>query len=393
MGLTALGVILGWRMNFNYIGLHRLYRDRLMELFLPPLGRVLSNRPGASPEADKAPLHEFAEEDCEGLYHLVNAHAILVDSRDQTLRIRGGDSFLLSPLFCGSVATGYRPTPDFAVGQVTLSTAVAVSGAAAEPNTGVGGAGPTRSKALSLLMALLNLRLGYWVPNPRRRYQRSRTPSALRVLGYQLSPNGFEESSDNVELSDGGHFDNLGLYELVRRRCRVIVVVDGAQDAGYRFGDLRNAIARIETDFGAVVCFTNRSKRSSVLPNALAKDEENPGPFVSMIPTGDEDTLARSAFSRTGVLEATIRFGDDPRTICRLFYIKSTFVRSDDLVLRNYKVDHPAFPHETTAAQFFSDRQFEAYRRLGYAIASSAVDSVGQALDDLSAARTRTATT
>ena len=80
-------------------------------------------------------------------------------------------------------------------------------------------------------MTLLNLRLGYWVPRPSRAYQLSRTPSAQRVLGCQLRSDGFDETSKNIELSDGGHFENLGLYELVRRRCRLIVVIDGGQTA------------------------------------------------------------------------------------------------------------------------------------------------------------------
>ncbi len=136
--------------------------------------------------------------------------------------------------------------------ELTLPTAMAISGAAANPWTGSGGVGVTRNPLVSMLMALMNLRLGFWLPNPNddgRPPWRSCTksfranhfdPGLKEVLGLNL-----RETSPVCLLSDGGHFENLGLYELIRRRLRLIVLCDGTADPDYAFTDLQNAVARI----------------------------------------------------------------------------------------------------------------------------------------------------
>jgi len=79
---------------------------------------------------------------------------------------RGGDNFIMSPAYCGSNATGWRKTKEYMGGEVTIASAMAISGAAVNPDAGCGGEGVTRQPFLSILMGMLNLRLGYWVPNP-----------------------------------------------------------------------------------------------------------------------------------------------------------------------------------------------------------------------------------
>src|SRR5690606_29221647 len=96
----------------------------------------------------------------------VNTNVVLVDSESDTWRNRGGDSFLLSPLYCGSDATGWVPTGCFADKELTAATVMATSGAAANPNTGPGGQGITRNRLVSFLMFFLQVRLGVWVSNP-----------------------------------------------------------------------------------------------------------------------------------------------------------------------------------------------------------------------------------
>lgn len=52
------------------------------------------------------------------------------------------------------------------------------------------------------------------------------------------------DSSQAVYLSDVGHFDNLGFYEMLRRRCEIVVVVDAGQDETCTFPDLGQAQGR-----------------------------------------------------------------------------------------------------------------------------------------------------
>lgn len=216
-------LILGFFINVNFFGIGRTYRDRLMETFLPDESSVKSGKWNLALRSNRKKLSEMCGTDEHGPYHLVNCNVVLVDSDVAKYRGRGGDNFVLSPLFCGSDATYWYPTTHFVSDRMTLSTAMAISGAAANPNSGVGGHGPTRNRLISFLMAFLSVRLGYWARNPfasgmRRLLAVTSQPNLLYpgivqgMLGQRL--NGY---AGYLELSDGGHFENTGLYELARR--------------------------------------------------------------------------------------------------------------------------------------------------------------------------------
>ncbi len=355
----GVGLLVGFRSNLNYIGLHRFYRDRLMETFLPAPADGLANRTGPARDADAVLLSDLkleGEQPHRGPYHLINTNLVLVDSPRPRLQLRGGDSFVLSPRFCGSDATGYRRTEEFAQDSMALATAMAISGAAAHPNTGVGGVGPMRQKAVAVLMNLLQVRLGYWIPHPRRAQQRSRTPSHFLAMVYQIAANGYTETSRNLEISDGGHFENLGIYELVRRRCKFILAIDGAADPGFAFGDLRIAAERVSEDFPGV------------------RIDFDDGHLEKLIPSGDEDPIARATCAEQGFAVGRIRY--DATYSGTIVYVKSTFLRGLSLRLRGYRRAHETYPDESTADQFFDESQFEAYRRLGYAIGAEAAGEI-----------------
>ena len=177
--LGALLFVFGWLPNANYVSVHRYYRDRLMETFMP--GEEAIEHPDRQSGATWAGNATMIGEICGGKspskpktfdgscgpYHLINTNVVLVSSSRPLYRGRGGDNFIFSPLYTGSRATGWMPTeadPDR--GGMTLATAMAISGAAVNPNTGCGGEGVTRQRGLSLLMSLLNIRLGYWLKTP-----------------------------------------------------------------------------------------------------------------------------------------------------------------------------------------------------------------------------------
>jgi hypothetical protein len=136
---------------------------------------------------------------------------------------------------------------------ISLATAMTISGAAASPNMGY-----HSTPATAFLMTLFNVRLGVWLGNPAipvyRLWQRSSPRSAVLPLVSELSGQSDERGS-YVHLSDGGHFENLGIYEMVRRRCRFIVVSDAASDPHCTFADLGNAARKVSIDFNVDITF------------------------------------------------------------------------------------------------------------------------------------------
>src|SRR5262249_5490058 len=161
-------VTLGWMVDPNPLSLHTLYKSRLVRAYL---GASNIGRRGTASEVtdavqgDDVPLAKLTTWQNGGPYHLINTTLNLVGGRDLTTAQRSAALFTLSPLYCGSTRTGSRATKQYAGGCLTLGTAVAVSGAAASPN--MGSVSPTA--ALAMLLTLLNVRLGYWVPTPHRK--------------------------------------------------------------------------------------------------------------------------------------------------------------------------------------------------------------------------------
>jgi len=340
VGWISLALLLARFTEVNYLSVHRYYRDRLMETFMPDPTRVLAGNGRETPEANTARISDM----CGGLdgkvsrpYHLVNTNVLLADSGVPKFKARGGDNFLLSPRFCGSQATGWVPTEHFMGNRMTLATAMAISGAAANPNAGVGGEGVTRNPALSFLMSLLNIRLGFWAPNPAfardAGYPDLLEPGLGELLRY-----GLDEKGRYVQLSDGGHFENLGVYELIRRQVRLIICSDAGADPEYQFGDLGNLVEKVRVDFGAIIAFKE--------------------PLDKLVPPED------GGVAEKGYLEADIRYRDGSQGL--LIYLKSTWLEGLSADLTAYKRQHKDFPDQTTADQFFGERQFEAYRELGY---------------------------
>lgn len=356
--VLLLGLLAGYTCNINYLGVHRMYRDRLMELFTPSPSAVRSGAWQPATLADGTAIHQVcgaSEERCRHPYHLINTNVVLVDSRRSDYRGRGGDSFILSPLYCGSRATGWIRSDRYmnATGGrgMSLPSAMAISGAAVNPNTGVAGRGLTRTKLGSIALSLLNLRLGYFAPNPAK--ERSRIPNFLQpgitagVLGV-----GLNETAPLVELTDGGHFENLGIYELLRRRVSFIVATDAGEDGMFGFGDLANAVERARVDFGIKISFDSECGLDGVAPMQGGEGRLR---------------LANRSFAIAKIDYPCTGSGDlQQASVGTLVYIKSTLMSGLPADVLGYCMEHAAFPHESTNDQFFDERQFEAYRELGY---------------------------
>jgi hypothetical protein len=352
-GLTALALLFSLAVNINHISLHRFYRDRLMEAFLPDWSTVRQGRSRAVRGADGLPLSGLAVpgRQAGAPLHLINCNAVLVDSPNATWSERGGDSFVLSALYCGGGATGWRRSGEFMGGRMSLATAMAVSGAAANPNA----VGVTRSRLVSLLMALLNLRLGIWVPHPRPGVPQWARPNPI-VPGlsqvFRFGGLGYQERTPFLHLSDGGHFENLALYELIRRKARLIVLSDGAADPQFAFEDFTRLCRRAAMDFGAVIDASADDGLKRVCPDK----KRNFGWPAKRHPAA------------AGWLEAAIRYADG--STGQLIYIKATLIEGLPPAVLGYAKANRVFPHQTTADQWFDEEQFEAYRQLGFHLAS-----------------------
>ncbi len=358
--ISVLGVLLGFIVNANYIGIGRMYRDRLMELFLPDKEAIRDNQWRRAGNADQFDLTKLVDEDGapQRPMHLVNCNVVMVGAKQDRFRGRGGDSFVLSPRFCGSSATGWVETSKLGDGHFTLATAVASSGAAASPHAGVAGRGITRNPLVSLLLSLTNVRLGYWIRNPRASQEpkdwHKWFPPNLLLPGIRqgLFGSGTTENAFFIELTDGGHFDNTGLYELIRRRVKIIVLSQGSQDLKYSMDDLANVIQRVRVDFGVHIRFTSETY-----------------PLSAMRPP-EEGTVVKRGWAL-----GSIKYpGTDSQGI--LLYLQASPIAGMNADTASYWRRNFDFPNQTTADQFFDEEQLEAYRELGMGIAQTAVKAL-----------------
>ena len=327
-----------------------------METFMPDVESVTHNLWGLAEGANRANIATMCRM-ANGVaikrpYHLVNTNINLTDSKKPRYRDRAGDSFLLSPMFIGSDATGYLPAAFYMKerGGMSLATAMSISGAAVNPNSGLAGRGPTTNRFVSTLLALLNLRMGFWATNPANYHQSIPNYINPGLTGGILSTDALNETGRFVELSDGGHFEDLGLYELLRRQLKLIIVSDGGQDSEFQFGDLANATELARTDFGVELDFHRSLK--NLLPDSSNKD------MLSV----EKYHLARQGYA---IADITYKNG----LTGKLIYLKATMIPDLPTDVLGYKNENPTFPNQTTADQFFDERQFEAYRQLGLAIA------------------------
>ncbi|MEO5898299.1 MAG: patatin-like phospholipase family protein [Vicinamibacterales bacterium] len=338
LALGAAGFLTSRVVPVNKFSLSGMYRQRLVRAFLGASRANRSPNPFTGFDAaDDFPLKELAS---VRPFHVVNTTLNMVGERQLGQQERKAEPFTFSPLHAGAAAVAYRPVDRFGADPVTgagvsLGTAITISGAAASPSMGM-----FSTPATTFLMTLLNARLGTWVGNPGRAgddtWQRAEPKrGAMLMLDELLGRT--TATRPYVYLSDGGHFDNLGLVEMVRRRCRFIVVIDGGADPEYRFDDLANAVRRIRIDLGARINFD-----------------------------GSDMSLARQGAGNPHCLVGSIHYdADDNGAVGRLVYIKPCLSGDEPSDVRNYAAKHPTFPHQSTANQWFSEAQFESYRMLG----------------------------
>jgi hypothetical protein len=338
---ALVGWILYWFLvDVNATSPHRHYRAKLSEAYLirPDDGSDAN----AFRSAVSTKLSDLSPDPRSGVphpnrapYHLVNCALNVPGSKNAAMQGRFTDFFLFSPRFCGSPVLGYAPTEKWELGDrhLNLATAMAISGAAAAPQMGLG-----TMPRLRFWLALLNVRLGYWVRKPGAYSPRERGAPGLVYLFREMLGS-MHERRPWVHASDGGHIENLGVYELLRRRCKYIVAVDGEQDPKMTFQGL------------------TRLQRLAAIDLGVRIDVDL-----------DDLRLSEGGLSRSHFRFCRIHYpkrGDRQAGYGYLLYLKLSLTGNEGEFIRRFRADEPAFPHHSTADQFFSEEQFEAYRSLG----------------------------
>jgi hypothetical protein len=313
-------------LNINSTSPHRLYRDGLARTFIDDGKSAARGALKDMNGSGRAP------------YHLINTALNLPSSKAVALRDRRADFFLMSKHFCGSPATGYVATQQWKVDgrDIDVATAIAISGAAVSPHMGLG-AMPT----LTALLAFLNVRLGFWLRRPGAAWSARLGMSAPGIfcLFREMTGLGMSERRAWLNVSDGGHIENLGVYELLRRRCKFIICVDAEADPQFMFHGLMTLVRHAQIDFGV---------RIDTRLNELRADPA-------------------TGLCKRHTLLCRIHYPNGD--IGLLLYLKLSVTGNESELIKRYRGLHPAFPHQSTLDQFFDEEQFEAYRQLGAHVA------------------------
>jgi len=335
--LAASVLVLLWTwlfVNVNTLAPHRYYRDKLCECYLT---RRTAN---ASQTLQQVKLTDLGK-DTAAPYHLINMTLNVPASQTKDLRGRGSDFFFASRHHIGSPLTGYITTealekvdPHF-----DLGTAMAVSGAAASTSMGWKSLPQFR-----FLMALFNIRLGYWLRRPGTTALPKLIEGAGPLYYFRELRGSMTERGRYVNLSDGGHIENLAVYELLRRRAKFIVCVDGGAEPGMECTDLirLERYATIDLDIALHYDLADLRLQSNGLTRAHA----------ILVKIEYDASLKRPA-------------SDPGKQLGWMLYLKLALTGAEPVFVHEYRREHPTFPHETTANQFFNEDQFEAYRALG----------------------------
>ncbi len=362
--MLATAYRLARRTGVNEFSMHHFYRNRLVRAYLGATRRRVDRDKSVNPFTgfdmqDDVKLHDLRNKrGYYGPYPILNT--ALNASQETTLdrQDRKAESFLFSPLYCGfdfsmsrasanikskSYDYGMRPTKMYAYGDgPSIGTAMAISGAAVNPNQGY-----HSSAATAFLLTVFNVQMGWWIGNPRQSRWKEADPAfGLGYIFFNLIGK-TNTRNDFVCLSDGGHFDNMGLYEMIRRKCSFILLGDGEQDDQFSCEGLANAIRRCRIDFGVEI---------RINTDAITQRDEH-------------------RFSKSSFVKGDIFYPGDAenKPSGMLLYLKSSITGAEPVDVLEYAKKNLTFPHQTTADQFFDEEQFESYRKLGLCIADVAL--------------------
>lgn len=367
LGAAAVGALYGGG-DLTSWSLHPFYRSRLASVFAQRRGgaqgreavaldtyREIPRLADAQPPPTSPGTPEGGEP--PPWPELVICAAANISDPGATPHGRRVSSFTFSAEAIGGPLVGYVPTSEYEDRLENLRsdvmTAVAVSGAALSPSMG-----KMTYRAGRALLALANVRLGVWLPNPRNTPARPegradshppRRPRPYRLLAEMLGKNGLRDRY--LYVSDGGHYENLGLVELLRRGCTQIYCFDGGggRGIGAALGDAV-ALARSELQVDIVVPVGEMAK--------LEPDERG--------------------ISHADHVVANIHYPDangvpSAKPTGQLIYARQLLTAAAPQDVHAHAKRNPKFPHDPTSDQFLTDQAFESYRAIGRLAAENAL--------------------
>jgi hypothetical protein len=369
--VNGLLLILAWSVPANALSLFHFYRNRIADGFL--LTRPASNRAKTLHRSKWPKMSTLGRDRCPELVLTATAN---IQDGDMLPTGRNGAQFVFAGHHIGlhdSDLPGSEDRRWVTSGRyeeeqegLTVADAVAVSGAAIAPLAG------RESKVVApfrALMAVANVRMGMWVPNPcwipdpDKLKKLNKGGKALvwldrwlrRPTAWNLAREAFTPPSiyrAHLYLTDGGHYDNLGLVEALRRRPSRVIVLDASADAEDGFATMGAAVATARIDRVADIA------------------DFDPRPLVR----------GKARYSQRAWVECTARYYDPPdlpQSRTTITYLKSVLTRQLSSDLASYKILHPDFPLTSTGDQLFDEFDFEAYRHLGYTLVAQAQEEGG----------------
>ena len=336
--VTAAFVLVYAFLGISQFSIHRIYRKRLRRTF--GLARDESGAVYAPGEDEQLTWSELGDDDPELVLCCAQertgiapgglpAETFTISRRE----IRIGDDVIPTDRYL-AVLPG-----DLAV-ERCVSSWIATSGAAFASAMGRLSKGSTNA-----LMAATNIDLGIWLPNPRvvtdpnTRFPRVRLGYLLKeILGW------YDPADRYVFVADGGHWENLGLVELLRRRCRTILCLDASGDSVGAFTTLRQAVELAGLELPDVVKDIDLTGLDKISGGSAAM----PGGLVATL-----------AVTYHGTGEETFTGA--------IYYAKAQVASSLDIALRRYAAADRRFPNYSTGDQFLRDEQFRQLVELGRA--------------------------
>jgi len=417
LGGAAFCLLIGRSRGFLNLSTHQpLYSARLIRAYLGasnPTRKSLKKALTDPIPGDDIPLTEYRPHERGGPLHLINVTVnetlsgetqveqrdrkgmnlavgpcgLSVGARHHAIWARRGDSpgqpeppegplDMLRPV---APEAGYRVFERSALPPepLTLGQWLSISGAAFST-----GLGSRTSLGVSLLLGLANIRLGYWWNSGIDPVERSKGTGLTGVQSFWrwlawLAPVHSYLVGELLALfhgparqwwylSDGGHFENSALYELVRRRVPFMICCDSGQDPDYQWSDVGDLVRKARIDFNAEVRFLDAAELKGRSPGAVERWLVPWSEFTRYEgQSGPARNPAAASGSRRGcaaMAEVTYVGASETSTI---LFIKPNLCGDEPADLLTYWARNREFPQQTTADQYFDEAQWESYRRLG----------------------------
>ncbi len=355
------------------LSLHPFYRGRLAQAFAV---RRIAGEPQGYKAEEGTWLDSYGRTDDGPKFVFAAAAALSGDAKPAPGL--NAVSYVLSADYIGGPALGWLDTKEtIAISSsrikrdLTVQAAVAISGAAFASAMG------RMNKGFQSLLAVSGARLGTWLPNPV--FVKNAKDNAAQPLYPKALPSvrgaGYfyrelfginRKQARLVQVTDGGHYENLGLVEALRRRCRLIYVVDGGGDTPPLLSGLSDAIRLARFELGVEIELDERGTHG--VPNLAPGSAE---PFGA----GHAFHSLNSRLTAGAVLRGVITYpaaaGMGLHNTGMLIVAKAVLWQElPDWVL-TYAAGKSgeSFPSDKTSDQWFNEAQFAAYTEVGRRIA------------------------